>query len=79
MTDVIQSVIILFAVGFVSVLTIVTIGNLDTDIATVANAVTSSNDWTSIVPRWKANLPEGFSQYNLFVVCMALSKEYLQL
>jgi SSS family solute:Na+ symporter len=70
-TDVIQSVIIVVAAVFVSVLAATAIAGHGTDVGVLAAQITGNAAWTSSQMAWHAEMPAGYEQYSpLFMFAM---------
>lgn len=62
-TDILQSGIILVAVVVVSLLAVFEISNFDGDLASLANEVTGSQQWTTTALSWHTTMPAGYEAY----------------
>ncbi|MEX1115193.1 MAG: hypothetical protein WEB53_08080 [Akkermansiaceae bacterium] len=66
-TDLFQVCIILAAVIYISVKAFTGVGSAD-EISEVAMAVTGNPDWISGVPKWNAQVPEGYEVYKHLII-----------
>jgi len=68
-TDLFQSFIILIAVVVISIMAAVQVGNYGGDLDSLGHQVTGLTQWTSTLPHWHVEMPNGYKEFNpLFIV-----------